>query len=99
MENQESKAVALPGPNNLEFIERLYEEYLRNPSSVPTNWQRYFASLADGDLNLRQPRFTPSFKPFSIFNPPNPEMGMTRPLVPSMETAALHDRVYMLIRL
>ena len=60
----------LPGPANLAFVESLYEDFARDPSSVPPDWQRYFSELGDGELRFPKPRFTPSFKPFSIFNPP-----------------------------
>jgi len=94
MEKEESKTIPVPGPGNLAFVESLYEEYLRDPSAVPSDWQRYFSALGNGETNLEQPRFAPSFKPSSIFNPPS---RYSR--APTAETAALHDRVYMLIRL
>ena len=33
---------------NLTYLEELYEAYLKNPSSVPGDWQAYFAELQDG---------------------------------------------------
>src|SRR6266850_1402988 len=88
----------LPGPNNLTFVESLYEDYLRDSSSVPSDWQSYFSALGNGEAQLRQPRFAPSFKPSSIFNPAG-RRSIAESISAPMETASLHDRVYMLIRL
>src|SRR5438552_73060 len=95
----ENRSALSPGPTNLAFLERMYEEYLREPTSIPLDWQRYFADLGDGQPQFPKVRFGPSFRPFTIFNPP-----LTRPAVgfegrASPESAALPDRVYMLIRL
>ena len=38
---------SLPNSLNLPFVEKLYESYLRNPSSVPGDWRDYFQG-ADG---------------------------------------------------
>src|SRR5262245_40017231 len=47
---------ALPYSLNLPFVERLYEQYLQNPSSVSPDWRSYFqASLPDGARNDGQP--------------------------------------------
>jgi 2-oxoglutarate dehydrogenase E1 component len=90
----------LPGPANLAFVESLYEDFIRDPSSVPADWQRYFSELGNGELRFPKPRFTPSFKPFSIFNPPtgleSRPPGGTASTLPS---AAIQDRIYLLIRL
>src|SRR5438445_3999411 len=90
-------STALPGASNLAFVEGLYEDYLRDPSSVPPDWQRYFADLGDGELRFKKARLGPSFRPFSIFNPPLPPGAQRRAAVPDM--AALQERVHMLIRL
>src|SRR5215469_227961 len=94
-------------PANLPFVEELYEEFLRDASSVSPEWREYFSQVADGELRFPKPRFGPSFKPFSIFNPP--VSGAGRPEVVSGEgadrqiggvpSAALQDRIYLLIRL
>src|SRR5438552_11045643 len=91
----EHKSQALPGTANLAFIEGLYEDYLREPSSVPPDWQRFFAEQANGEVRFSKPRLSPSFRPFSIFN--RPTAPPERPL--EVRTAALQDRVYLLIRL
>src|SRR5213076_3058395 len=85
----------LPGPNNLAFVEALYEDYLREPSSVPPDWQHYFSTIVNGETSAV--RLHPSLKPRSIFNPvPAEGRAAQEILTPS---AALHDRVYMLVRL
>lgn len=66
-----------PGPITLAFVEGLYEDFLREPSSVSADWQHYFKSIGDGELRFPTPRFGPSFKPASIFNPPTPARAET----------------------
>src|SRR5437016_4824012 len=97
--NQRSKsAELLPNASNLAFVEGLYEDYLRDPGSVPPDWQKYLAGLGNGEVRFHKPRFGPSFRPFSIFNPPSAsERQATKRIDP--EIAALQDRVYLLIRL
>jgi 2-oxoglutarate dehydrogenase complex dehydrogenase (E1) component-like enzyme len=57
-------------PANLAFVEDLYENFLRDASSVSPEWREYFSRVANGELRFPQPRFGPSFKPHSLFNPP-----------------------------
>src|SRR5579864_8088702 len=94
-------------PANLPFVEELYEKFLRDASSVSTEWREYFSQVADGELQLQKPRFGPSFKPFSIFNPPE-RRAPARPVgdsqradrhIGGVPSTALQDRVYLLIRL
>ena len=93
-----STKIEPPSPTNLPFVEELYERYLRDPNSVPTDWRRYFADTADGELRFPKPHFGPSFRPFSLFNPPRPSVAVhAKAADPS--TAALQDRIYLLIRL
>src|SRR5213592_2314312 len=87
----------LPAVSNLTFIEGLYEDYLRDPASVPPDWQQYFADLGDGELRFPKPRLGPSFRPFSIFNPPSGAEARISKHVAEPEIAALQDRVYLLI--
>src|SRR5438128_1618468 len=91
----------IPGTVNLAFVEGLYEDYLRDQDSVPPDWQRYFAEMTNGETRFPKPRWGPSFRPFSVFNPPSACSPPLRPdssrLAPDM--AALQDRVYLLIRL
>src|SRR4029077_336036 len=84
---------------NLAFVEALYEDYLRNPSSVSTDWQRYFSEIADGEFRFPKPRFRPSFHAFSIFNPPAGKREQRPGRLADPEIAALQDRVYVLTRL
>jgi 2-oxoglutarate dehydrogenase E1 component len=97
-EKIQNGAPQLPGPSNLTFVEGLYENYIRDPSSVPADWQRYFSELGDGELRFPKPRFAPSFKPSSIFNTPT---GLESRLQPAFSpgSAAIQDRIYLLIRL
>src|SRR5262249_15624617 len=84
------------GSANLAFIEGLYEGYLREPSSVPPDWQRFFAEQANGEVRFNKPRLAPSFRPFSIFNPPSVSSRL-QPV--DARVASLQDRVYLLLRL
>jgi 2-oxoglutarate dehydrogenase E1 component len=34
---------------SLDFIERLYADYIANPQAAPADWRQYFGSLANGD--------------------------------------------------
>ncbi|HEX4263522.1 MAG TPA: 2-oxoglutarate dehydrogenase E1 component [Verrucomicrobiae bacterium] len=89
-------------PANLAFVEELYENFLRDASSVSPEWREYFSQVGNGELKLPQPRSGPSFKPASLFNPSGD--GSAR----APETVALpahagvpigtQDRIYMLIR-
>jgi 2-oxoglutarate dehydrogenase E1 component len=87
------------GTVNLAFLEGLYEDYLRNPDSVPVDWRDYFAKIAEGEFRFPKPRFGPSFQPFSIFNPPSVSRRATPGRLADSEIAAMQDRVYLLTRL
>jgi len=89
----------LPGAANLQFVESLYEDYLRDPASVSPDWQRYFSQFAENEFRFPKPRFQPSFRPFSIFNPPSSLVSPKRGRLADPEVAALQDRVYVLTRL
>lgn len=54
------------------FVEELYAQYLREPTSVDPEWQRYFGELAKNDGATAHLRLGPSFQPASLFNPPPP---------------------------
>ncbi len=56
-----------PSAENLEFVERLYADYVRNPASVPPSWQAYFAEMG-ASPGSETPRLGPAFSPGSIFH-------------------------------
>ncbi|HLP76535.1 MAG TPA: 2-oxoglutarate dehydrogenase E1 component, partial [Candidatus Paceibacterota bacterium] len=91
-------ATVSPNPVNLAFVESLYEDYLRDHEAVSADWQNYFRDIANGELRFPKPHFGPTFKPFSIFNPPTSSVS---PVVNRVDRsmAALQDRIYLLIRL
>jgi 2-oxoglutarate dehydrogenase E1 component len=89
-----SKTELLPAAANLSFVEDLFEKYASDPSSVPPDWQQYFNEVANGEAQSAKPRFGPSFKPRTIFDPGDHD-GHAR----EATSTALQDRVYMLIRL
>src|SRR5215472_6301374 len=88
-------------PANLAFVEELYEKFLRDASSVGPEWREYFSNVADGELRFPQPRFGPSFKPASIFNPGSVGISAAgeTPALPGVPSGAIQDRIYLLIRL
>jgi 2-oxoglutarate dehydrogenase E1 component len=81
----------LPNPANLSFLEQLYAQYAADPQAVPAQWREYFRTL-EPDRRAGPVRLRPSFRFFSIFNPPTD--GVARP-VPAFE---LQDRVDELVR-
>jgi len=89
----------VPGAANLAFVEGLYENYLREPNSVPSDWQKYFAQIAEGEFRFPKPRFGASFRPFSLFNPPSLAPAPPQGRLAGPELAAMQDRVYLLTRL
>jgi 2-oxoglutarate dehydrogenase E1 component len=90
--------IASPHPANLAFVESLYEDFLGDEASVSREWQQYFHEVADGELRFPKPHFGPSFKPASIFNAPSRHQPAL-PRFADRNTAALQDRIYLLIRL
>ena len=99
MLNGDNSPGSAPGPANLAFVEALYEDYLRDPASVSPDWQSYFSEIANGEYRFPKPRFHPSFRQFSIFNPPTPGRAQPPGRLADPEIAALQDRVYVLTRL
>src|ERR1043166_1403573 len=89
---------SLPGITNLAYVEALYQEYLRDRQSVPSDWQAFFAQQANGETQV-QPRFAPSFRPASIFNPLAGRAFRTIGNLGRPDEIAFQDRVYLLIRL
>ena len=66
----QDKTQPFPGSINLAYVESMYEDYLRDTASVSPDWQQYFSAFADHEFRFPKPRFGPSFKPSSLFDPP-----------------------------
>jgi 2-oxoglutarate dehydrogenase E1 component len=84
--------------SSLGFVEELYLEYLRNPTAVDPQWQRYFA---DFPLNGLAKRGTvqPAFPSHSLFNPPASTVASTKALEQlTTDDTDLQYKVGMLIR-
>jgi 2-oxoglutarate dehydrogenase E1 component len=79
---------------NLAYVEDLYDEFTKDPDSVPARWREYFESLDDGSNG--RVRLGPSFQRRSIFNPPgsNGSVGNGK----AYRAAALQEKVDRLIR-
>src|SRR5450432_4328902 len=58
-----------PNTLSLAFAEGLYADYLRDPSLVPEDWQKYFDELTPDAEYGRAPKLGPSFKAATLFNP------------------------------
>src|SRR6058998_2777741 len=86
----------LPHSVSLPFIEALYEDYLRDPASVPPDWRQYFRAFSDSNGRSNTPSFAPSFKPWSIFNPPTASGNGAA--AEEATAAVLQERVDQLIR-
>jgi 2-oxoglutarate dehydrogenase E1 component len=84
----------LPSSLSLPFVEGLYADYLRDPRSVPGDWQRWFEALGNG-AERAAPRLGPSFAPPRLFDP-----GPGAPLARdgAADVAALQDRADQLVR-
>lgn len=52
------------GSQSLAYVEGLYEDFLRDPASVPEDWRPYFERLANGKSPAT---FGPSFSPPGLF--------------------------------
>jgi 2-oxoglutarate dehydrogenase E1 component len=86
----------LPNSVSLEFVESLYEDYLRDAQSVPSDWRRYFQQLSEGNGFSKGQSVTPSFKRWSIFNPPGTSGNGA--VADRATGAILQERVHQLIR-
>jgi 2-oxoglutarate dehydrogenase E1 component len=58
----------LPSSANLDFVERLYADYIRDPASVPAEWQARFAAWATAPGPPSGCRLGPSFATRSRFH-------------------------------
>src|SRR6476646_8975698 len=84
----------LPSSQSLPFMEAVYEQYLRDPNSVSTDWKNYFQGLSDGNGSGSKARLSPAFEPRSIFNPSGNGNGTGA----DTTDAILQERVDQLIR-
>ena len=82
---------------NLPFVENLYAEYRRDPTSLPADWRQYFESLPAAERPASGWRTAPSFPQRSVFDPGN---GAAPAAARGGHTAVdlLQDRVDQLIR-
>ena len=80
-----NSAESLPNSLNLSFVERMYDDYKRDASSVTKDWRNYFAQLDNGD-GAAEVKLGPSFRPASLFHARDGGL------------AGLQDRVDQLIR-
>jgi 2-oxoglutarate dehydrogenase E1 component len=88
---------AMFNPLNLVYVEGLYADYLRDPASASPEWQRYFATLTNGETNGGPAMSSPTFHPYSVFNPPTARRNGS-PQRSEPELADLQERVDSLIR-
>ncbi len=89
----------IPNHVNLDFVEQLYADYLRDPASVPQAWREYFRGTHVGDHFGAKSRLGPSFRRHSIFDPPARRDGNGG--LATREQAAVdtrQDRVDQLVR-
>lgn len=86
----------LPDSQSVSFIEALYEDYLRDAQSVSPDWRDYFHRLFDGNGLSKTQSLTPSFKPWSLFNPPG--VSGNGNVAEKATEAVLQERIDQLIR-
>src|SRR5436190_8975138 len=91
----------LPNILNLPFAEALYADYVRDRASVPEEWRKYFANIENGDGAVGEVRLRPSFRSWSIFNPPRdgrPGPALAGSLPQDIRLVQLQDRVDQMVR-
>ena len=88
------------GPNisNLAYVEDLYESYQRDPTSVPDEWQHYFATQGNGDAWPQRPVLGPSFPARSIFSAPQAVRIDEETPIDQVKLADFQNRVEQLVR-
>ena len=47
---------------NSEYLEILYEDYLKNPNSLPSEWKKYFDSIQKGQIDVSHKSIEEQFK-------------------------------------
>ncbi|MGH7951614.1 MAG: 2-oxoglutarate dehydrogenase E1 component [Limisphaerales bacterium] len=83
--------------HNVAYAGDLFSAWRRDATAVPDEWRHYFESLQNGEAKLNGAPAGPTFKPFSIFNPPGIRGGIST----TAELAAqpgVRDRLVELIR-
>lgn len=87
-----------PNSQSLEYIEGLREDFLRDPDSVPPEWQRYFHDSNEGNRRVAGQTSRPSFLPRGIFAPAPARDSVGSPPEGQLGVAQLQDRIDQLIR-
>jgi len=80
---------------SLSFLEGLYEDFLKDPESVPPSWREWFLQVAGKDALPAGARLGPSFRPPGLFDPPHPTCRSGGCAV--WQIAALQERVDRLV--
>ena len=47
---------------NSEYLEILYEDYLKNPNSLPSEWKKYFDSIQNGQIDVSHKSIEEQFR-------------------------------------
>src|SRR5262245_34805020 len=94
---QDVREQSLPGALNLSFVEGIYADYVRDRDSVAPEWREYFDNVANGDGAV-EAKLGPSFRPFSLFNPPGAHRGIEGELAHTRPSDVKQERVDQLIR-
>jgi 2-oxoglutarate dehydrogenase E1 component len=89
-------AVELPNSMSLGYVEQLFAQYQRDPSSVSADWRRYFKQLGNGSSQSVQ--LGPSFRPTSIFRTSGRGGADSSASLRELEMALLQDRFDQLVR-
>ncbi len=87
-----------PNTLSLPFVEGLYVQYLRDPQSVAPDWRKYFDDQLKGERGMVRTAVGPSFRPWSVFNPPGRDGSDRQALRKEAAVIALQHRVDQLIR-
>jgi 2-oxoglutarate dehydrogenase E1 component len=70
---------------NLEFVEAIYVDYLKDPSSVPESFRRWFDNLEPRGAFEEKPQLGPTFTPPDLFGGNKPRANG------SANTASLNE--------
>lgn len=78
----------VPSSLSLDYEEGLYEDFLRDPGSVPPDWRAYFEKLPNGASSGNGPLLGPSFTPRSIFSSSGGPPVLQQPVSPARAAGA-----------